>query len=359
MPRKAKSKAVGTKNERNYGVDLLRLLSMLFVVILHTLLKSKLLVAKGESGGLHSAAWLLEVFCYGAVDIFALISGYVGYREKEKPLKVRRLLSLWIQAAFYGFVIFIVYRFIRPELATGGAFFASVMPIVHQSYWYLTAFVALFFVMPILNAGVRSMTEQQCKKAIWVALGLFSVLTIVAGDLFKMSGGYSFLWLAVLYYVGAAMKKSGFLSKLSQRWCLFGYFACSVISWAVMMFGTDFHFADKTISEGVLVNYVSPTIVLASMFLLAYFSRLQIKKRAAAVISCFAPCAFAVYLLNCNPLIWKQFLPTVLSGLKGSSVGTIGIMAYVLLFSLAFFVAAILIEKLRLLAIAFLKRGKH
>ena len=73
--------------ERNYGIDFLRLVSMLFVVILHTLLISKLLVRDGESGEVHMSAWLLETLCYGAVDIFALISGYVGFREKEKPFK--------------------------------------------------------------------------------------------------------------------------------------------------------------------------------------------------------------------------------------------------------------------------------
>ena len=105
------------------------------------------------------------------------------------------------------------------------------------------------------------------------------------------------------------------------------------------------------ISKKAFVSYTSPFIVAASVLLVSFFSRLQIKKRTAAVISCFASCAFAVYLL------WSDFLPNALGGMKGSGLGVIATMGCVLGFSLAFFVAAILIEKLRLIAIVLIKRG--
>lgn len=341
--------------ERNYGIDLLRLISMLFVAILHTLLISKML-EEGESHALYSSAWLLETLCYGAVNIFALISGYVGYREKEKPFKICRVLSLWFQAVFYGLVVFVAYLIMRPDLANRDVFFASIMPVTHQSYWYLTAFMALYLAMPILNAGVRSMKEKQLKRAIYVAIGVFSILSLLTGDLFKFSGGYSFCWLAILYFIGAAMKKSGFLSNIRRSWCLVGYFVCSIIAWAIKVYGFDMHAAGLYISHEAFVSYTSPLIVVASIMLVSFFSRLKIGKRPATIIACFAPCAFAVYLLNCNRLIWGDFLPMTLGGLKGSGLGIAGILACTLLYSLAFFIGAILIEKGRLLGIALIKR---
>lgn len=342
---------------RNYGIDLLRLLSMLFVAILHTLLISKLIVQDGESSTMFSAAWLLETLCYGAVNIFALISGYVGFREKEKPFKVGRLLSLWLQAVFYGVLVFVIYLVFKPELVSRSVFYKSVMPVTHQSYWYLTAFLALYLVMPVLNAAVRGMKEKQLKWAIWVALGVFSIMSLLTGDIFRFSSGYSFVWLAVLYFVGAAMKKSGFLNNVRKIWCLVGFLACSVIAWVFRVYGPNLHGLDLYINRKAFVGYTSPLIVFASVLLVSFFSRLQIKKRAAAVITCFAPCAFAVYLLNCNVLIWSDFLPSALRGMKGSGLGVVATVAGVLAFSVAFFIVAILVEKLRLIAIAWLKRG--
>ena len=60
------------QQQRNYGIDLLRMFSMLLVVILHT---------EGHGGVLEAAqghsvywAYLPEAFAYCAVNCYALIS---------------------------------------------------------------------------------------------------------------------------------------------------------------------------------------------------------------------------------------------------------------------------------------------
>lgn len=65
---------------RNYGIDLLRIVSMFMICILHVI---------GVWGGEASAtlslnyniAWLIECACDCAVNAFALISGYVGIKK--------------------------------------------------------------------------------------------------------------------------------------------------------------------------------------------------------------------------------------------------------------------------------------
>ena len=67
--------------ERNYGIDLLRLVSMYMVVILHVLAESGVLSA--QSLGTQSVAWLLETAAYSAVNCFGMNSGYVSYRRSR------------------------------------------------------------------------------------------------------------------------------------------------------------------------------------------------------------------------------------------------------------------------------------
>ena len=81
---------------RSYNVDLLRIISMMMVVTLHSLSRSGMLTE--TEGIIFNLSWFLEIVCYGAVDIFLLISGYFGVKSK---FKLSRILSLWLQVVFY------------------------------------------------------------------------------------------------------------------------------------------------------------------------------------------------------------------------------------------------------------------
>ena len=68
------------KDSRNYGVDLLRIVSMLGVVTLHILGHGGLLDNAGSFFEF-SALYFLQTLVQPAVDCFILISGYVGYKK--------------------------------------------------------------------------------------------------------------------------------------------------------------------------------------------------------------------------------------------------------------------------------------
>ena len=75
------------KSNRNYGIDLLRIVSMFFIIILHTLGQGGIVKNTISTTPQFRYAWALEIIAYCAVDIFALISGYVSYTDKEKKHK--------------------------------------------------------------------------------------------------------------------------------------------------------------------------------------------------------------------------------------------------------------------------------
>ena len=83
------------KKERNYGIDFLRILSMMFIVILHSIGKGGILDNATILSPQYKIAWYLECFACCAVNIFALISGYVSYRGKEEKIKYSNLINLW------------------------------------------------------------------------------------------------------------------------------------------------------------------------------------------------------------------------------------------------------------------------
>jgi surface polysaccharide O-acyltransferase-like enzyme len=79
------------KTERNYGIDLLRLISMLYVLVLHALGRGGLLDHTQRLSVQYQFGWFMQLWALCAVDIFALISGYVGYTEKIKKYNYANL----------------------------------------------------------------------------------------------------------------------------------------------------------------------------------------------------------------------------------------------------------------------------
>ena len=70
------------KVSRNYGIDLLRIISMLGVVFLHVLGHGGIL-SLDLSPVKFSMVWFIEILAYPAVNCFVLISGYIGYKEEK------------------------------------------------------------------------------------------------------------------------------------------------------------------------------------------------------------------------------------------------------------------------------------
>ena len=93
------------KNERNYGIDLLRLVLMYMVCMLHTLGQGGVLSAYEAGTTEYKAFWFMEILAYCAVDGFAIISGYTTV---NKPRKFEKLADMWFQALFYSFIVTVI-----------------------------------------------------------------------------------------------------------------------------------------------------------------------------------------------------------------------------------------------------------
>ncbi len=300
---------MGTLTEkRNYGIDLLRILSMFMVVLLHVLGAGGILSTAKPLSLNYEIAWFLETMAYCAVNCYALISGYVGVTSKHK---YSNIAFLWLQVAFYTVGIAAIYAIVSPDVwinhVIHGAF-----PVTHQFYWYFTAYFGLFFFLPVLNAGINALSERQIRTVVITLLAAFTIIPIFGkADVFRIGNGYEILWLMILYIVGAAIRKWGWFRK-TKRWVAGVAYLLSVgLSWGfryvaearVWPWLSDHVYAD------CLINYTSPTIVAAAVALLVLFMNAKIRgKFAVGCIRFLAPLAFSVYIIHMHPMIYDTFI---------------------------------------------------
>ena len=86
--------------KHNYGFDLLRTITMLFVILLHILGYGGVLKLNLNIGQ-YMICWTIEIICYCAVDCFALITGYVSYSDADRNPKFDRIINMWFQVLFF------------------------------------------------------------------------------------------------------------------------------------------------------------------------------------------------------------------------------------------------------------------
>lgn len=332
-------------SERNRGIDLFRIIAMIFAVGVHIVGQGGVLDAAVKQSLTYETARFLDIIFVCCVDCFALISGYVGYGSRFRPANI---LYFWLETFFYSVLITVIFHFINPGLVNGNAVLTSAFPVMFRQYWYITAYFCLFFFMPAINALVRNASARFTVYLIAASLVLFSVLpSVTGGDLFHTGRGYAPLWLAVMYGIGAACRKYPVLNKISPVVSLAGFFACAAVTWAVKrgIELVDIGFLNKYVYHEYMVSYTVITTVIASVLLLAFFSRITPKRSGWIAFTC--PLVLGVYLLHVHPLIFETLFKGFFKGLASLPAPVMALA--VILSAVAVFAVCAAVDYLRLL----------
>ena len=199
--------------QRNRGIDLLRMTAMWMVVILHILNKGGVLAAAAPLSAGQGTARLLETAAYCAVNCYGLISGYVGVQRR---FRYSGALALWLRVAFYTLGITAVFACLMPGSVNGDRVLRAFFPVLFRQYWYVTAYFGMCLFIPFFNLLLNRLSKGQLRLLALSIVLVFSVLpTLRQKDVFLTDNGYSVLWLSCLYLLGGVLRLCG--SQTSRR----------------------------------------------------------------------------------------------------------------------------------------------
>lgn len=295
-------------NEKNCGIDALRILSMFMVTILHVLTQGGILNASGGFTSQYEVGWLLQTMAFCAVNVYALISGYVWVYAKYR---YRNLIELWLQVLFYTISITILFSVFYPSSVSLLEWIKAIFPIMFNQYWYFSSYVALFLFIPLLNIILEKMEKRQLQFCIAMILFFFSgIQTLFYSDAFGTNGGYSAIWLMILYLVGGYIRKYRQSEKGKATKFLIGYFVMIGLTWLskFIIEILTLHFLGEVRAGNYLISYKSPTIVLAAVCLLLFFEKIRVSPFWEKMIRVFSPMAFGVYLIHNHPLVFSHLM---------------------------------------------------
>lgn len=151
------------RKQRKIGIDLLRIISMLFVV-LHILGGGGMLASASENAMKYEQLKLLHIAAMCAVNCYGIISGYVGVSSK---FRFSNVITLWLQVFLYSVCIGYVWHIVRPDLVPIETVLKLCLPVLNKNYWYFTSYFPLMFAMPLLNRTI----EHTPRKVFEISFG--------------------------------------------------------------------------------------------------------------------------------------------------------------------------------------------
>ena len=290
---------------REYGIDLLKIVSMFMIVILHILLKGGILSHIYTGTSEWQVAWFLECACMSSVNCFALASGYVGISAQHK---YSRIILIWLQTIFYCWTALSISLFYFKINITDSDLLKSIFPITFGAHWYITAYILLAFFMPYLNSIVNNISKSQCIQFIIISLLLFSIWpTFATIDIFKIHNGYSPAWLIILYIVGAIIKKYNLFC--STKFTFIQYIICSILTYLIVFICDKYQiYMFGNIVSNSWIQYTSPFVLIGSLMLFISFKNLKIKSNIGNYITTISKCSLGVFLIHTTPTLWNNYM---------------------------------------------------
>lgn len=299
--------------KRDYAIDLLRILSMLMIVCYHILHHPNLLPTRVRFTPGYDTVLFVELCLMCAVNVYTLISGYVGYGSRPR---CSRLAELWLTVLCYSAGIMLYYYLFRPGSVPVSQLWRYFLPSLNHKYWFFSAYFVLFLFRPLLHAAVDHLSKRQLKyilMSLLLLLGLFAPLytSLTSTDSYGINRGFSAWWMMVLYLVGAYIRKYDPFSE-TKRWrYLAVFFATAAVSTALKLL-IQLYAIRKMHNiryfNAMFFNYNSINLWVGAICLFLFFRGLKLKPLISRVVTFLTPMTFSVYLIHDHPLIRDRIL---------------------------------------------------
>ena len=268
---------IGSTRQSNF--ELLRLLSMFFIVFYHMFLRAEFDNPPYEW---YQALWMpLHV----GVVCFVLISGYFGIKTSSRGL----LLYL---------AFLLVYSL--PDIVIDIKSADSAYDVIHSlmfvsrtSYWFALTYLGLYLVAPLMNRFF----EHSSVREQWYMLIVFALISVYLGDFARNKAywlGKNLIHFLLIYQIGHLLKVYASKWKAFRKLKLLcGYLALNVVLVSsYLLFRTEW-LGDVIWRLGFPYN--SPFLLLNAVLLFMMFGQMEFQ---SSFVNKVAESCFAIYLIH-------------------------------------------------------------
>lgn len=325
--------------QRAANLELLRILCMFMIVLAHCIGHGGIADAATLTGINKQMIAMIQALISVLINCFVLISGYF---LSQGQFRIRKFLEIWVTALFWSVLLTCVCMFSGLTQFNTAALIKAFLPFTQQQYWFVTTYLLMYLMVPMLNAAANHMEQRQFATFLVTFFLVFFLLQhMVFWREFTQMGIRDPLFFGFLYMFAAYVRR--FPLKKKHHWFL-GYFLLCI---GVRLSGMVSRFIPEPIAVSFAATaYNRPLVVLASVSLFMGFISLEIKQDfLKKLILTISPLTFGVYLIHDNnavrSVLWRAlFNPDELAK-------DIMVVPKVLLISVLVFLGCLPLEAIR------------
>ena len=257
--------------KRDSNFEMARIIAMAFVVLGHFLMIRGLYVqdkyefiTSSDISSVTSVIVPLFLFslCIVGVNLFVMISGYFKIRLTWKTLILYLLLCIFYNALSYCVESLYLHSFSIKGIV-------KIFLVSKSVNWFFSTYFWLLIISPLINASIHGMSFRSMR----IIVLLLFILNCISGFVLnnQNSNGFNIIQFAFIYICGQWVRKEPLFMKAKAIHCLAFYVVFSLLTTltAAIVLGST------SLSIRQVYAYNSPFIVLASISLFVFFTKLD------------------------------------------------------------------------------------
>lgn len=278
-------------NNRLYGLDILRILSIILITFIHLIAYTGIEESQGLSTVNNIYLLSISTFTVIAVNSFIMITGYF---QCEKSLNYKRIISIWFNVVMLSIVLLLAMFIIDTDNVSKMSIIKSIFPITTMHYWFLVSYIVLCISVPMLNSLIRSINKKThlliCLLG-FLIISVYYVSNPFVNTLIYVANPRGIVWFYYLYIVAAYIKK--YDVSIRSFWLVL----TSVLSF-LFLFVFDFLNRETIFQSQLNEQYsIFPFVFSICVFLL--FRKINVRSKALCrIISQLSACSFYVYIIQ-------------------------------------------------------------
>lgn len=302
---------------RQANFEILRIVSMLAVVVSHYLVWGTNQYGGSSqggfiNGGVNSSLYpFLSSFSSIGVLCFVMITSY--FISGSRVVRLDRIMKVWMPTLFYSVVMALVSSLI--EETSPKEILKSLAPVGTGQYWFVTKYIALIMLAPILSIIVDSVS----RRGLIIILSIMAFLTLTItcgipyGNQFFEDNPFSVAVFVLIFFIASYIRKYE-LCPWIVKYC--GWiFLTGIMFQSIWGLGMNIlRKPEDFIYGGFSISYNAFSLLPATA-LFIWFKNHSFKDGFLTRLACrLAPYVFAAYLIHDNPhfrmILWgKLFVP--------------------------------------------------
>lgn len=295
---------------RRSGIELLRILAILFIIISHY----------SYHGGLGTVGFLPTVnqiivncgSCFGKLmcAVFALISGYFLITSEASYSKhYKKIIPLIAEMMFYSVLIFAFFVVFGKAELTPINIIKALFPMF-WGCWYVVYYIIIYIFVPFINRWIKATDEKTLRLLIFAFVVVWSVVPTFTLDAWSFS---QLAFFVVYYFIGAYIRlyRDKPVSKKNCVIVIAVTVMLMMLSTTLFLFVGAYFDSEKIIkNSSYFCGYDSVLVIPCAIALLLYFKDLKFE---STLVNAIAASVLGIYLIHENDymrhFLWTEICP--------------------------------------------------